>query len=95
MNESASKKIAGRITKEGSPYLRTALIEAAQVIPRLRNCKLNMFFRRRIVKSGYRKAVVATARKILQVASYVWKNQIPYQEEYNVIGKPVVLHCTH
>ena len=84
LDASGAKERRGRITKQGSPYLRTALVEAAQVIPRMKSCKLNLFFRRRIVKSGYQKAVVATAHKILKYAFYVLKHQTPYREEYPV-----------
>ena len=82
LDASAGKQRIGRITKQGSPYLRTALIEAAQSIPRMKTCRLNLFFRKRIVRSGYKKAIVATAHKILQIVFYVWKNQTPYQEVY-------------
>ena len=84
LDSSGDKVRTGRITKQGSPHLRTALIEAAHTIPRMKKCRLNIFFRRRIVKSGYRKAIVATAHKILQIAFYVLKNQTPYREEYPV-----------
>lgn len=82
LDASGGKERKGRITKQGSPYLRTALIEAAQVITRIKTCRLNLFFRRRIVRAGYQKAIVATAHKILQIAFYVLKNQTPYQEQY-------------
>ena len=85
LEASAEKERRGKITKEGSSYLRTALIEAAQVIPRLRSCRLNLFFRKRVIKSGYKKAIVATAHKILQFAYYIWKNQTPYQEIYSPV----------
>jgi transposase len=84
LDASAGKEKRGRITKQGSRYLRTALVEAAQAAARMQNCRLRIFFRRRIVKAGYQKAVVATAHKILQYAFYVWKNQTPYQETYPV-----------
>jgi len=84
LDASAGKEKMGRITKQGSPYLRTALVEAAQAAARMQNSRLRVFFRRRIVKAGYQKAVVATAHKILQYAFYVWKNQTPYQETYPV-----------
>ena len=84
LDASGGKERRGRITKQGSPYLRTALVEAAQVIPRMKSCRLNLFFRRRIVKSGYQKAVVATAHKMLKYAFYVLKNQTPYREEYPI-----------
>jgi transposase len=81
LDSSGGKERTGRITKQGSPHLRTALIEAAHAISRMKKSRLNIFFRRRIVKSGYRKAIVATAHKILQIAFYVLKNQTPYREE--------------
>jgi transposase len=82
VDASAEKIRTGRITKQGSPYLRTALVEAAQAISRMQNSRLNIFFRRRIVRAGYKKAMVATAHKILQYVYYVLKNQTPYREEY-------------
>lgn len=82
LDASADKSRTGRITKQGSPYLRTALVEAAQAIPRTKQSRLNIFFRKRIVRAGYRKAIVATAHKILQYVYYVLKNQVFYSEEY-------------
>jgi transposase len=84
LHASGGKERRGKITKQGSSYLRTALIEAAQVIPRMKKSKLNVFFRKRIVRAGYQKAIVATAHKILQYAYYILKNQMPYSEEYPV-----------
>jgi len=84
LDASAGKEKRGRITKQGSRYLRTALVEAAQAAARMQNSRLRIFFRRRIVKAGYQKAIVATAHKILQYAFYVWKNQTPYIETYPV-----------
>lgn len=79
LDASADKQHMGRITKQGSPYLRTALVEAAQVAARTKG-RLNIFFRRRIVRSGYQKAIVATAHKIIHYAYYVLKDQKPYRE---------------
>ena len=84
IDASGGKEKRGRMTKQGSPYLRTALIEAAHIIPSMRKSKLNLFFRRRIVRAGYQKAIVATAHKILQYVYFVWKNQEPYSETYPV-----------
>ena len=84
-DSSGDKKRSGSITKQGSPWLRTALIEAAHVVPRMKNRKLSVFFRKRIVRGGYRKAIVATAHKMLQIVYYVLKNQTPYQEQFQQI----------
>jgi transposase len=82
LDASADKSRTGRITKQGSPYLRSALVEAAQVIPRMKKSRLNVFYRKRILRAGYQKAIVATAHKILQYVYYVLKNQTPYMEKY-------------
>ena len=79
LNASADKHRIGRITKQGSPYLRTALVEAAQAAVRTKS-RLNIFFRRRIVRSGYQKAIVATAHKIIQYAYFILRDQKPYHE---------------
>ncbi len=84
LDASGGKERRGRITKQGSPYLRTAMIEAAQAIPRIKKSRQNIFFRKRIARAGYQKAIVATAHKLLIVVYYVLKNQKPYQEEYAV-----------
>lgn len=81
LHSSAGVDRHGRITKQGSVWLRTALVEAAHVVGRMRNCRINIFFRKRIVKGGYKKAVVATARRILQFSFYVLRDQRPYVEE--------------
>lgn len=41
LDSSADKTKLVKITKQKSSYLRTALIEAANVIPKRRNCRLN------------------------------------------------------
>lgn len=84
LDASADKQRSGRITKQGSPWLRTAMVEAAQAAQRAKGDKLQLFFRKRIVRAGYPKAIVATARKMLQIVFYVLKNQSPYQKEHPV-----------
>lgn len=79
LDASAEKHRTGRITKQGSPHLRTALVEAAQAAARTKS-RLNIFFRRRIVKSGYQKAIVATAHKIIQYAFFILRDQQPYRQ---------------
>ena len=79
LDASADKQRLGHITKQGSPALRTALVEAAQAATRTRS-RLNVFFRRRIVRAGYRKAIVATAHKIIQYAYFILRDQTPYRE---------------
>ena len=85
LDASADKQRFGAITKQGSPHLRTALVEAAQAATRTKS-RLNVFFRRRIVRSGYQKAIVATAHKIIQYAYYILRDQKPYRESIDVLA---------
>lgn len=85
LDASADKQRMGRITKQGSPYLRTALVEAAQATTRTKS-RLNIFFRKRIVRSGYQKAIVATAHKIIQYAYYILRDQTPYRESIDALA---------
>lgn len=85
LDASADKQRIGRITKQGSPYLRTALVEAAQAATRTKS-RLNIFFRRRIVRAGYQKAIVATAHKIIKYAYYILRDQTPYRESINALA---------
>lgn len=85
LDASAGKQRMGRITKQGSPHLRTALVEAAQASARTKS-RLNIFFRRRIVRSGYQKAVVATAHKIIQYAYFILRDQQPYRESIDAVA---------
>ena len=85
LDASADKQRLGHITKQGSPALRTALVEAAQAATRTRS-RLNVFFRRRIVRAGYRKAIVATAHKIIQYAYFILRDQTPYRESPKAVA---------
>lgn len=85
LDASADKQRMGRITKQGSPYLRTALVEAAQATTRTKS-RLNIYFRKRIVRSGYQKAVVATAHKIIQYAYYILRDQKPYRDSIDALA---------
>jgi transposase len=85
LDASADKQRIGRITKQGSPYLRTALVEAAQATTRTKS-RLNIYFRKRIVRSGYQKAIVATAHKIIQYAYYILRDQRPYRDSIDALA---------
>jgi transposase len=56
----------GPITKEGSPWLRTVMVEAAQVAVRL-SPTLERYRNRIAAKHGRNAAKVAVARKLLQL----------------------------
>jgi len=71
----------GHITKEGSRYLRSAMVQAAttacRVSPKWYRVHENMAFR-----CGRRAARVAVARRLLTVIYFMWKKDQPYQEDY-------------
>ena len=87
LDASGDKKRMGHITKQGSPHLRTALVKAAQATARTKS-RLHIYFRRRIVRSGYRKVVVATAHKIIQYAYFILsvRDQQPYRKSIKAVA---------
>lgn len=81
LRSSAGKDHLGRISKEGSTWMRWALVEAAQAVARGKKTRMSMYFRKKIVKLGYRKATVATAHRLLQFVFYLLRDQKPYVEQ--------------
>lgn len=78
--ESAGKTSHGHITKRGSKYLRTMLIEAAQTIARGKPNRLKHFFSRIQSRKGYKKAIVALARKLLSIIHHLLSQREKYVE---------------
>lgn len=70
----------GRITKEGSPWLRWIMINAAQRAPSA-SPQLGQFFERTARRHGRKTARVALARKMLCIVYYLLRNNEPYREE--------------
>ena len=54
---------------------------AAQAVARGKKTRMSMYFRKKIVKLGYRKATVATAHRLLQFVFYLLRDQKPYVEQ--------------
>jgi transposase len=69
-DESAGKRRSGR-TRKGSPWLRTALIEAAQAAGRTKNTYLAAQYHRLAGRRGKKKAAVAVGHTILVVAYHL------------------------
>jgi transposase len=78
-NESAGKRLTGR-TRKGSPWLRTALVEAAQAAARSKDCYLTAQFHRLTIRSGGKKALVALAHTLLVIVYHVLAVETDYQE---------------
>jgi transposase len=84
--QSADKLHTGSITKQGSKHIRWILVEIAHSCIRTRNTVLRDFFDRIFARSGYKKAIVALARKILKLVWHLLTNDEMYQEN-NLVPK--------
>jgi transposase len=71
----------GHITKEGSRYLRSAMVQAATTACRV-SPKWYRVHERMALRCGRRAARVAVARRLLTVIYFMWKKDQPYQENY-------------
>jgi transposase len=78
-HESAGKRLSNR-TRKGNRWLRRALCQSAWAATRQKNCYLAAFFYRKAGKHGIRKAIVATAHRILVIAFCMLRDQTNYRE---------------
>ena len=78
-HESAGRRRTGR-TRNGSPYLRAALIEAASAAARTNGTALQARYRRVRSRRGHHKAIVAVAHQILTIVYYICAQHVPYHE---------------
>jgi transposase len=69
----------GALTKHGSVWLRTALVESAQIAVRQPN-QFQRIFRRVSFRRGRNVGVIATARRLAEVIWHVWSKDVLYQE---------------
>lgn len=76
--ESAGKRRALAITREGSRLLRWALVEAAWRLVRL-TARWRTVYERLSHRRGKRKAIVAIARRLLTVLAAVWRSGQRYR----------------
>jgi transposase len=78
-NESAGKRRGAR-TRKGSPTLRRTLTEAGLAAGRTKNTYLGGVYRRIVARRGRKKAAIAVGRRILEIAYYVLRDGIAYEE---------------
>ncbi len=78
-NESAGKRRSGR-TRKANPWLRTALVEAANAAVRTRNTYLSAQYHRLVVRLGRKKAVMAVAHSILIIIYHMLQRGTSYQD---------------
>ncbi len=67
-------------TRKGSPWLRAALVEAAQAAGHTKDTYLGAQYRRLAARRGAKKAAVAVAHSILVTAYYLLRDHQPYRE---------------
>jgi len=78
-NESAGKRRSGR-TRKGSPWLRAALVEAAQAAGRTRQTYLGAQYRRLAARRGTKRAVVAVGHSILVIVYHLLRRDARYDD---------------
>jgi len=78
-HESAGKRQTGK-TRDGNRYLRGALVEAGLATTRARGTALQARYYRVKRHRGHKKAVVAVGHQILEIAFYVMRDGVTYQE---------------
>jgi transposase len=78
-DESAGKRRSGR-TRKGSPWLRTALVEAAQAVGRTRDTYLAAQLRRLSARRGKQQAVVAVGHTLLVIAYHLLVRGVHYAD---------------
>jgi transposase len=78
-NESAGKHYSGR-TRNGSKWLRDALVESAQAAARSKNNYLAAHYARLKGRRGHKRAVIAVGHSILIVAYHMLTRHQPYHD---------------
>jgi transposase len=81
-DESAGKRRSGR-TRKGSPWLRSALLEAARAAARTKDTYLAAQYRRLAARRGAKRAAVAVAHSLLTIVYMLLTRQ---QEGYHDLG---------
>ena len=81
--QSGAIRRTGRITREGAPWLRWALVEAATHASR-RHDRTGTWVRRLAVQKGFGKARIAAARRLAEEVHDVWRQTLsaPAVEDY-------------
>jgi transposase len=78
-DESAGKRRSGK-TRKGSPWLRQALVEAAQAAGRTKGSYLGAQYHRLAARRGKKKAVIAVGHTILVTAYHLLAREHAYED---------------
>lgn len=83
VHQSGARAYSGKITKQGNKFIRWALTEAAQVS--IRHSQYFRYYYNKVkAKSGYNKATIAVARRMLEICYVLLKEKREY------IEKPII-----
>lgn len=78
-SQSAGKRRAAR-TRMGSKTLRAVLVECAHGAARTHGCQFRGYHKALMIRRGYKRAIVATAHKMLRVLYVVLRDAKPYYD---------------
>jgi transposase len=76
---SAGKRLSGR-TRKGSPWLRSALVEAAHAAIHAKDCYLAAKSHRLVVRRGGKKATIAVGHTLLVIIYHILADEKDYEE---------------
>lgn len=79
-NKASAGKRQQAHTRKGNPWLRQAFVEAAWAAGRTKNSYLGQHFRQLAGRIGRKRAIVAVAHSILQIAYYLLTRGTTYQD---------------
>ena len=79
--QSAGKNLTGRITKQGSKWLRRIMVQVAHSASKAKGTKLRRFYLSVKARKGAKTAVVALARKMLTIIHHLLVNGEEYVED--------------
>ena len=78
-HESAGKRRSGK-TRKGNPYVRATLIQSGLGASHAKQTALQARYQRVKRQRGHKKAVVAVGHQILEIAYYVMRDGVTYEE---------------
>ena len=78
-NESAGKRRSGR-TRRGNQTLRAVLVECAHGAARTNNCQFQAYHKALTGRRGYKRAIVATAHKLVRCVFAALRDGTPYRD---------------
>ena len=82
VHQTGNEQYYGRITKEGSKYLRWILVEAARIhVQWCPESRITKHYEKIKRKRGDKVVIVAAARKLLQAIYYMLKHKEPFRIE--------------